>query len=89
MPDCFLCLKERAEYLDSERIKRISELTATARARELTDEEKAEREALRNEYRLSCTGNLAAQLDRISVRQPGGSVIHIKDRRKNSGTADS
>lgn len=48
--------------MEQRRIDRISELTRLSRQRELTEEEKAERGALRNEYvaavRMSLVGNL-------------------------------
>jgi len=50
--------------LTQDKIKRINEL---AHKEKLTDEEKAEQAALRNEYRQSVIGNLKSQLDNIKV----------------------
>lgn len=68
--------------MDQKKIDRISELTRISRQRELTAEEKSEREALRNEYRCAFTGDLRAQLESISIKQPDGSVISVRDLKK-------
>ena len=49
--------------MEKVKLNRLSELTAIARKRELTAEEKSEREALRNEYRRSVIANLTGQLE--------------------------
>ena len=52
--------------LEQKKIDRINELTAKSRTPEgLTEEEKAEREVLRNEFRASIQVNLTAQLENI------------------------
>lgn len=52
--------------LEQKKIDRINELTAKSRTPEgLTEEEKAEREVLRNEFRAAIKGNLTAQLENI------------------------
>jgi uncharacterized protein YnzC (UPF0291/DUF896 family) len=43
-------------------IERINELSRLARTRELTDEEKKEREILRNEYREAMKRSLLGQM---------------------------
>jgi uncharacterized protein YnzC (UPF0291/DUF896 family) len=58
--------------MDKEKIKRINELTAIARQRELTEDEKKEREALRNEYRNAFKANLQAQLENVYVLDEKG-----------------
>lgn len=58
--------------MDKEKIKRINELTAIARQRELTEDEKKEREALRNEYRNAFKANLQAQLEHVYVLDEKG-----------------
>ena len=56
-------------------IKRINELAAKAKTAEgLTEEEKAERETLRNIYRASVLGNLKAQMDNIRIQEVDGST---------------
>ena len=44
--------------MDQKKLDRISELTRISRVRELTEEEKVEREALRNEYRAAMRASL-------------------------------
>lgn len=58
--------------MDQKKIDRINELSRKSRAEGLTDAEKAEQTALRNEYRQSVTGNLAAQLKNTYVMTPDG-----------------
>lgn len=70
--------------MDQKKLDRISELTRISRQRELTPEEQEEREALRNEYRRAFVGNLEAQLGSISIQQPDGSIVKVKDRKNKS-----
>lgn len=63
------------------KLDRLSELTRISRTRELTDEEKREREALRNEYRQSVVGNLRSQLESMTIIEPDGSKVRVKDRK--------
>lgn len=51
--------------MKQEKIDRINELAKLAKERELTEEEKAEREVLRREYIDSVKANLRAQLEII------------------------
>lgn len=69
--------------MDQKKIDRISELTRISRTRELTAEEQAERQELRNEYRRAFTMSLSSQLDNVSIKQPDGSVINVRDRKKS------
>lgn len=68
--------------MDQKKIDRISELTRISRERELTDEEKAERTELRNEYRRAFTASLSTQLDNVTIKQPDGTLINVRDRKK-------
>ncbi len=58
--------------MTEEKIKRINELTAISRQRDLTDEEKAEREKLRREYIDSMKTSLVGQLDNTYIVNPDG-----------------
>lgn len=69
--------------MEQKKIDRISELTRISRTRELTDEEKAERQALRDEYRRAFVGSLSTQLDSVTIKQPDGSLINVRDRKRN------
>ncbi len=61
---------------------RLSELTAIARTRELTDDEKREREELRNEYRAAVVGSLMGSLEHTTIVNPDGTREKVSDRRR-------
>ena len=64
---------------------RISALTALARERELTDGEKAEREALRAEYLAEWRRGAIAVLENTYVQTPDGakrSLRELKEQKK-------
>ena len=65
------------------KLDRLSELTAISRKRELTQEEKAEREQLRNEYRAGVVANLSAQLDNTVIMRPDGTTVKVKDMKRS------
>lgn len=85
-------LPERSSYslweyvyvMEKVRIDRLSELTRISRARELTADEKKEREELRNEYRQSVVGDLRNQLEHTTIIRPDGTHIKVSDM-KNHG----
>lgn len=66
-----------------ERIKRINELYHKSQAEGLSDEEKEEQARLRSEYVASVRGNLKAQLDNISIQKEDGSIVRLRDRRRD------
>jgi uncharacterized protein YnzC (UPF0291/DUF896 family) len=74
--------------MEKVKLKRLSELTAISRERELTPAEKTEREELRMEYRRSVVGNLTAQLEHLTIVEPDGSRIKVSDM-KRSGEDNS
>ncbi len=59
--------------MEQKKLDRISELTRISRVRELTEEEKTEREALRNEYRAAMRASLEGTLSRTVIQYPDGS----------------
>ena len=69
--------------MEKVKLNRLSELTAIARKRELTAEEKSEREALRNEYRRSVIANLTGQLKATTIIEPDGSRIKVSDMKRS------
>lgn len=71
--------------MESGKLERLSQLTAIARTRDLTDAEKQEREALRNEYRAAVTGSLRAQLDNTTIVNPDGTRIRVRESGRSSG----
>lgn len=58
--------------MNQKKIDRINELARKSKAEGLTEEEKAEQTALRNEYRQSVVGNLSAQLENTYIMTPDG-----------------
>lgn len=58
--------------MDQKKIDRINELSRKSKTEGLTEAEKEEQTILRNEYRMSVTGNLAAQLSNTYVMTPDG-----------------
>lgn len=69
--------------MEKVKLNRLSELTAIARKRELTAEEKSEREALRNEYRRSVIANLTGQLEATTIIEPDGLRIKVSDMKRS------
>lgn len=70
--------------MEQKKIDRINELSRLARERELTNEEKAEREVLRREYIDSFKASLIGQLENTSILYPDGTKkkITAKDDKK-------
>lgn len=58
--------------MDQKKIDRINELARKSKTSGLTEDEKAEQTLLRNEYRMSVTGNLTAQLNNTYIMTPDG-----------------
>lgn len=69
--------------MERKKLDRLSELTAISRTRELTDEEKREREELRNEYRAAVVGSLMGSLENTTIVNPDGSRQRVSDRRRD------
>lgn len=66
--------------MEREKLDRISELTRISRVRELTEEEKAEREVLRNEYRAAMRASLEGTLSRTVIQYPDGSRKKVEKK---------
>lgn len=69
--------------MEKKKLDRLSELTAISRMRELTAEEKTERQTLRDEYRAAVTGNLRSQLESMTIIEPDGSKIKVSDLKRS------
>lgn len=61
---------------------RISELTRISRERELTPEEQAERQQLRQNYLKAFRGQYRTQLDNTVVEYPDGSRASLREAAK-------
>ena len=66
--------------MDANKIKRINELTAISRERELTKEEQEERASLRQEYRDSFKASLIGQFNNTYIVRPDGTKTKIEKK---------
>lgn len=66
--------------MEQKKTDRISELTRISRERELTEEEKKEREALRREYIDSYKASLVGILDNTVIQNPDGSKHKLQKK---------
>lgn len=64
--------------MDDKKIERINFLARKSRAEGLTDEEKQEQTALRNEYREAFKRSLSSQLDNTYIVDPDGTKHKVK-----------
>lgn len=64
--------------MNEEKIARINALYHKSKAEGLTEEEKAEQQALRKEYVEAIRGNIRATLDNTSIKNPDGSITPLK-----------
>ena len=64
--------------MQQRKMDRISELTSLSRERELTAEEQAERQALREEYVSEFRSNMKQILDNTTVERPDGTITPLR-----------
>ena len=64
------------------KIDRINELARESKKRELTAEEKAEQQGLRQEYIQAFRGSLTRELSNIRIRRPDGSLEPLQKKKK-------
>ncbi len=69
--------------MEQEKIDRINALTRLARERELTPEEHAERQSLRNEYLAEWRLGAEQVLQNTKVRLPDGTLVPLKKKKKD------
>ncbi len=67
--------------MEQSRIDRISELTRLSRVRPLTEEELAERAALRAEYLAAIRGSLESQLDNTYIVDEKGNKKKVEKKK--------
>lgn len=65
--------------MEKANLERISALTEISRRRELTEEEQAERQQLRQAYLKAFRSQMRAQLDNTVVEYPDGSRKSLRD----------
>ena len=63
--------------MTQEKIARINELAKKSKTTGLTDAEKAEQQALRQEYVADVKASLRAQLNNTSIQEPDGTIHKI------------
>lgn len=68
--------------ITDEQIKRINELYHKSKAEGLTPHEKEEQAHLRGAYITAIRKSLRSNLENIDIKNPDGSIEHVKDRRK-------
>lgn len=64
--------------MTDEKIKRINLLAKKAKEGNLTEDEKKEQAALRDEYVRAMRASLKSQLDNAYIKNPDGSVTPLK-----------
>lgn len=69
--------------MTEEKIERINVLARKAKAEGLTDEERAEQQALRREFIDDFKRNLRGQLDNISIKEDDGSITNLGEKYGN------
>ncbi len=69
--------------MTEEKIERINVLARKAKAEGLTDEEKAEQQALRREFIDDFKRNLRGTLDNISIKENDGSITNLGEKYGN------
>ena len=63
--------------MTNEKIARINELAKKSKTTGLTDAEKAEQQALRQEYVADVKASLRAQLNNTSIQEPDGTIHRL------------
>ena len=63
--------------MTNEKIARINELARKSKTTGLTEAEKAEQQALRQEYVADVKDSLRAQLNNTSIQEPDGTIHKI------------
>ncbi len=66
--------------MDNERIRRINALYHKSKNEGLTEAEKNEQRILRAEYIADFRKNMRAQLDKISIVEPDGTVTDLGEK---------
>ena len=73
---------QKGEAMD-QKIARINELYHNSQAEGLTEEEKAEQAALRQEYVANVRANLRGQLNSITIQKEDGTLENLGEKYGN------
>ena len=68
--------------MEKAKLDRISELSRKSRVQPLSEEEKAEQQALRQEYLDDLRGNLRSTLQNTVIVRPDGTREKVSERKK-------
>ena len=71
--------------MTNEKIARINELARKSKTTGLTEAEKAEQQALRQEYVADVKASLRAQLNHTSIQEPDGTIHKVTRRTDLTG----
>ena len=69
--------------MTEEKIARINALAKKSKTAGLTEAEKAEQQALRQEYLADIKASLRSQLERTSIQEPDGTIHKVTRRRSD------
>ena len=69
--------------MEQKKLDRINELAKKSKTEELTEAEKAEQKALREEYIRDFRASLRGILDNSVIERPDGTRENVKDRIKH------
>ncbi len=70
--------------MDQKKLDRINELARKSKVEELTDEEKLEQKALRDEYIKEFRASMRGILNNTTIVSPDGSKENLSDRAKKN-----
>ncbi len=68
--------------MEQKKMDRISELTRISRERELTEDEKLERKALREEYLAEWRRGTIETLESLRIENPDGTIVPLKKKKQ-------
>ncbi len=68
--------------MEQQKIDRINELARKSRAEGLTESEKAEQKALRDEYIASFRASLSRTLENTYIQTPDGNKVKVEKKKK-------
>lgn len=71
--------------MTEEKIARINALAKKSKITGLTETEKAEQQALRQEYLADIKASLRSQLERTSIQEPDGTIHKVTRRTDLTG----
>ncbi len=71
--------------MEQSKIDRINELYRRSKDIGLTDAEKAEQQALRQEYIMLVHNNLRGTLQNVSIKNPDGTITDLKSKGEANG----